>query len=269
MAEESSRESEERARERRPEHQPAQATPTPEGLQVPTNTLLYPSALFGDPRLNGRGNQPVKIATTQQVQRMYGNRAARHFLQRQKDASVKRGTDNARASGLGQSLAVQRQPRPQQGTQPDAGVLISGEQDFREGVQFFQAGEYVPAIELFERARRAPGAPTWGIAANLFNIGTCHSRLGNHATAVTYLEMALDSGGINARRASEAKAALAYERRMAGIPEPSKSSIPSSAPTAPPPPGQRAIQRQESQELPDQGEAAPAEPRPILEYEGG
>ena len=40
----------------------------------------YPHALLGDPRLNGRGNAPVRNAAMQQAQRTYGNRAVQRAL---------------------------------------------------------------------------------------------------------------------------------------------------------------------------------------------
>lgn len=46
------------------------------------NPLAYSSALLGDPRLNGRGNAPVRAAVLQRMQQNYGNRYTQRFLQR-------------------------------------------------------------------------------------------------------------------------------------------------------------------------------------------
>jgi hypothetical protein len=49
------------------------------GVQPET---AYSDALLGHPRLDGRGNQPVKIALMQSSQGTYGNQAVQRFLQR-------------------------------------------------------------------------------------------------------------------------------------------------------------------------------------------
>src|SRR5438309_1460268 len=79
--------SEDRAREKderqRAQHVDQSATPHSEldGLQAPVSAPSDFTSLLGDPRLNGRGNQPVKIAAIQRAQQLYGNRAVRRFLQ--------------------------------------------------------------------------------------------------------------------------------------------------------------------------------------------
>ena len=56
-------------------------------VEVPTSPLgvplqSYPRSLFAASRLSQRGNGPVQIALMRQMQRTYGNRAVRQFLQR-------------------------------------------------------------------------------------------------------------------------------------------------------------------------------------------
>jgi hypothetical protein len=63
----------------------------------------YSDALIGNPRLDGRGNQPVKIALMQRSQGTYGNQAVQRFLQR------------ARSTPQAGNEAVQRQ-EPATGT---------------------------------------------------------------------------------------------------------------------------------------------------------
>jgi hypothetical protein len=57
----------------------------------------YSEALLGNPSLDGRGNQPVKIALMQSSQGAYGNQAVQRFLQR------------ARSTPQAGNQAVQRQ----------------------------------------------------------------------------------------------------------------------------------------------------------------
>lgn len=59
---------------------PAQ-TATQENAFAP-ELLASVTNLLGDPRLNGRGNQPVKTAVMQRMQRTSGNRATQRYLQR-------------------------------------------------------------------------------------------------------------------------------------------------------------------------------------------
>src|SRR5947207_279046 len=50
----------------------------------PQDPPSYPLSLLNDPVLNGRGNEPVRIAVMLQAQHDYGNRALRRYLQRTK-----------------------------------------------------------------------------------------------------------------------------------------------------------------------------------------
>lgn len=54
----------------------------PESAQTSQEDPLYPTSLLGDPRLKGRGNEPVRIALMRQMQQTHGNRATRHLLNR-------------------------------------------------------------------------------------------------------------------------------------------------------------------------------------------
>ena len=61
------------------------ATPAQRSAQEDTYAPELPTSatsLLGDPRLNGRGNQPVKNAVMQRMQRTSGNRATQRYLQR-------------------------------------------------------------------------------------------------------------------------------------------------------------------------------------------
>lgn len=64
-----------------------------EGLYAPQLPLTA-LQLMGDPRLNGRGNQPVKTAIMQRMQRSYGNRATQRFLQRASNSTDMPTTDD-------------------------------------------------------------------------------------------------------------------------------------------------------------------------------
>src|SRR5437588_13083786 len=77
----------------RDEHKRIQRTEQSEGVQGPLaaeseSVPSYPASLLSDPRLNGRGNGPVRTALMRQMQQTYGNRAVQRFLQRAKDAAT-------------------------------------------------------------------------------------------------------------------------------------------------------------------------------------
>ncbi|MDQ3930353.1 MAG: lytic transglycosylase domain-containing protein, partial [Chloroflexota bacterium] len=86
-------------RTQRPERQPAQPSHSLEDRPSPA----YVSSLLGDARLNGRGNNPVKVAMMRQVQQGYGNRAVQRWLA-------------ARAQVQRQPEAAPEAPAPQQDT---------------------------------------------------------------------------------------------------------------------------------------------------------
>lgn len=81
LPEDSGREAAEQYREHRAERASpfpaAVANILPAGEYLPARGGL----LRTDPRLNGRGNLPVRIAMMQQAQHSYGNRALQRFLQ--------------------------------------------------------------------------------------------------------------------------------------------------------------------------------------------
>lgn len=236
------------------------------------SNLEYPASLLGNPALKSRGNSSVRAAILQGQQHALGNRGVQRLVQR--TAPSNRATKSTlnlvaqpREGGPMPGIAVQRQPRPRDGGQPAAGALLPGEQEFNEGVQMVQTGDYEEAIAVLERARRVPGAPPGGIAVSLFNIGVCNFRLRRYAMAVTYYEMALNTGA-RGQRLVEIKVALEEARRMADLPGPNKNRATSAGtPQAAPAPAQRAVQRQESAE-PDEDENAPQAPHPIVDYEG-
>src|SRR5690348_6430117 len=63
---------------------PAPLAPPAPGVEgLPGVELPVPAgALLGDPRLEGRGNGPVRATVMRQAQQTYGNRAVRRYLQR-------------------------------------------------------------------------------------------------------------------------------------------------------------------------------------------
>lgn len=65
---------------------PASEQAAPTGLEQ----VVGSGALLGDARLNGRGNQPVKIATMQHAQGTHGNRAVQRMIQRSTSLPVQR-----------------------------------------------------------------------------------------------------------------------------------------------------------------------------------
>ncbi len=88
MAENQSTEHDDRQRSRQPDIDAARHVGELEGSLAPEAQSLYSGALLGDARLNGRGNQPVKIATTQRMQRTYGNWAVQRVLQRSQHSAA-------------------------------------------------------------------------------------------------------------------------------------------------------------------------------------
>jgi hypothetical protein len=60
--------------------QPVQASHNLENRTSLGHTPTYASSLLGDSRLNGRGNQPVRVAMMRQAQQGYGNRAVQRWL---------------------------------------------------------------------------------------------------------------------------------------------------------------------------------------------
>lgn len=64
---------------RRTEHDAVQTGGGPEQVEAPGGAS-YAGSLLGDPRLDGRGNGPVKIAMMQRAQKMYGNRTVQRML---------------------------------------------------------------------------------------------------------------------------------------------------------------------------------------------
>lgn len=109
----------EHKREHRTEHQTVQSGSGQESLQAPGFAPSYYNSLLGDPRLNGRGNGPVKAAVMRQAQQMYGNRAVQRYLKHQQtnkamtlrgvgvDAAIQRTTSS---SGTISDVPLQRWP---------------------------------------------------------------------------------------------------------------------------------------------------------------
>lgn len=88
-----SREHSEEQRAKNTDPQSELANNVIEGILAPVSAAAYSGSLLGDPRLDGRGNQPVKIAVMRQMQSTYGNRAVQRLL---KNTPVQRDTpDNA------------------------------------------------------------------------------------------------------------------------------------------------------------------------------
>lgn len=77
---EESRHEHEQDHARKARHEATRTSGDLNGRAVPVPPTLYSTGLVGDPRLNGRGNQPVKNAVMQRVQRTYGNRAAQRAI---------------------------------------------------------------------------------------------------------------------------------------------------------------------------------------------
>lgn len=109
----------------RVEHTPDKPAPQ-EGLYAPELPVVSPG-LLGDPRLDSRGNRPVKTAVLQRMQRTYGNSATRRFLQRTSNSDVASPPENieqaseaaegvpvqtARAPGPASAVSVQRDGPP-------------------------------------------------------------------------------------------------------------------------------------------------------------
>ncbi|HYO50895.1 MAG TPA: DUF4157 domain-containing protein [Chloroflexia bacterium] len=80
MSEEHGQTHDDQQKVQRVEHQPAQPAAGLEGLAAQGPAPSYSGSLLGDPRLDGRGNQPVKTAVMRQMQRTYGNRAVQRQL---------------------------------------------------------------------------------------------------------------------------------------------------------------------------------------------
>jgi hypothetical protein len=92
-------------------HQPAQLTSSRENRPSPGHAPAYASSLLGDSRLNGRGNQPVKVAMMRQAQQGYGNRAVQRWLA-------------TRAQVQREPQAAPEAPAPQDTSQKKAGLTF-------------------------------------------------------------------------------------------------------------------------------------------------
>lgn len=94
---------------KRAEHQSTLHGAVQGRLPTPGPAPAYSSSLLDDPRLNARGNGPVKIALMRQMQQTYGNRAIQRLL-----ASAKRDVQRAcacegRAGSAGDSEEYPRE----------------------------------------------------------------------------------------------------------------------------------------------------------------
>jgi hypothetical protein len=90
----------------------AQLTASRENRPSPGHTSTYASTLLGDSRLNGRGNQPVKVAMMRQAQQGYGNRAVQRWMA-------------ARAQIQRQPEAAPEAPAPQQDTKKKTSTALT------------------------------------------------------------------------------------------------------------------------------------------------
>lgn len=80
MSEEQGQTHDDQQKVQRAGHQQAQHAAGLEGPASPGPAPSYSGSLLGDPRLDGRGNQPVKTAVMRQMQQAYGNRAVQRQL---------------------------------------------------------------------------------------------------------------------------------------------------------------------------------------------
>ncbi|HEX9990218.1 MAG TPA: hypothetical protein VGE45_17300 [Chloroflexia bacterium] len=87
---------------------PAASSADHEDLASPETEIAvpYPTSLFGDSRLSGRGNRPVQIAAMRSMQQTYGNRATQRFLQRTRSAGAGAGTISPQGPPLIQGLPL-------------------------------------------------------------------------------------------------------------------------------------------------------------------
>jgi hypothetical protein len=107
MTESQSIEHDERRRDRQANAVVAHDTGEQMGLAGPATAPDYPVALLGNPRLNGRGNQPVKTAVMQRMQRTYGNRTVQRMLHH---ISTLSGTSGIESPSLAPQRSLQHMP---------------------------------------------------------------------------------------------------------------------------------------------------------------
>lgn len=97
MAEDGDREHSERSKVQRAERHAEGANAGQGGLETAPAALS--GSMLGDPRLNGRGNAPVRVAMMQRMQRTYGNRAVQRSLQRAMHSRSATSTDVGKGIG--------------------------------------------------------------------------------------------------------------------------------------------------------------------------
>lgn len=127
-----------------------------EGLYAP-QLPLSALQLLGDPRLNGRGNRPVKTAVMQQMQRTYGNRATQRFLQRaaanHADPSTEDiGTRIQTKAGTGNSLDASVRERIEPGLGADlSGVRLHTDPEADQMARSVDAVAFTTGSDIFFR----------------------------------------------------------------------------------------------------------------------
>jgi hypothetical protein len=140
MSEDQSREAVEREHAQRAEHAESAGASGPGmiGELAPSATPALPMGLLGNPRLDGRGNAPVRVALLQRMQHTYGNRAVQRFLQRR--ATI----HTVHAAHSDEDISAQIQSRAGHGSSLDAGVQRTLEQGLGanlSGVRIHADGE--------------------------------------------------------------------------------------------------------------------------------
>jgi len=134
MSEESSREQEEHRKVQRADHDGVNPGELHATDNVPDNVPTHSPSLLGDSRLNGRGNQAMKIAVMRQMQQTYGNRAVQRFLRHAPGIAGADSVSEASATGSSGPAAIQRSatsaPVPIQRT--DSIIHIEGEEGEEE-----------------------------------------------------------------------------------------------------------------------------------------
>jgi hypothetical protein len=127
VAEDSTLEHDERHKSQRIAHPHAETSGGPDVLPVSEATPAYQGLLPGDPRLNGRGNQPMNIAVMQRMQQTYGNRAVQRRLANNRGSRVSGGPMQeegaaARQTAQGQPTTTTGSRAPVQRQVPPGGT---------------------------------------------------------------------------------------------------------------------------------------------------
>src|SRR5215218_2860855 len=132
-----------------------------------------PISVLHDPRLDGRGNAPVRIAVMRQAQQTYGNRALRRLIQAQRTAdpapappthepTLVADHEAATPPTAANGVAVQRQPAPGTVT----GITVAGATAVGSAGDSFVTTTGAAAVTVTAQlsvpvAGLAPGAVKW------------------------------------------------------------------------------------------------------------